>query len=297
VGVVHRDVKPANILLTPTDDGLFRGVLLDFGIARSLDPAATISSTGMVVGTPGYIAPEVALGGRTADNRSDLYSLGVVLYEALVGAPPFVAANGMALVVRQSSEDPIAPHVREPGVPAEISSLTMRLMDRDPARRPSSAAATIKAIEALLEGRQSDLATLDGDAVEDESEFFKVTWDPAIHLVRITRTSRPFERAEDTAGIYTVMRTGYPTDSRSDKLLLIDVRFAPARADPRFAKIVAGELPALMSGWRRVASLTASTEGAEQIRAIRRRAGLDAAGVFTSEEEALSYLFATEDGR
>ena len=296
-GVIHRDVKPANIQLARRPDGSSRTVLLDFGIARSLDPSVTLTGTGLVVGTAGYIAPEVGMGGRTADERSDIYSLGVVLYEALVGAPPFVAANAMALMARHAIEDPMAPHVREPTVPPAISSLVMRLMARDPARRPPTAAATILAITALLEGRESELITMDGDAVEDRSEFFTLSFEPAARLVRVKRTTTPFERAEDTAGIYSVMRDGYPLAARADKVLLIDARDAPARSDPRFAKIVAGELPGLLAGWKRSASLVRTPEGVAQLIQIRGRAGVDPRGVFMDEDAALAYLLSADDDR
>jgi serine/threonine protein kinase len=292
--VLHRDVKPANILLTRRNDGTMRAVLLDFGIARSLDPAATITGTGFIVGTAGYIAPEVGIGGRAADVRSDLYSLGVVLYEALVGAPPFVGANAMALMARHATEVPIPPHLREPTIPVGVSALVTRLMARDPARRPPTAATTMHAITSLLEGRDSALVTMDGDAVEDKSEFFSVTWEQDTRLVRVTRTAKPFERAEDTAAIYGVMRDAYPLTARADKALLIDARSAPARADPRFAKIVAAELPGLLAGWRRTASLVKTAEGLEQLKDIRKRAGVDPRGVFADERAALLYLLSTE---
>lgn len=106
--IVHRDVKPANIMLSHRADGTPRAVLLDFGVARSIEHGATMTSSGVFVGTPGYIAPEVAIGGRAFDARSDLYSVGMVLYEMLVGAPPFLAPNPLALTARQASEDPHA---------------------------------------------------------------------------------------------------------------------------------------------------------------------------------------------
>lgn len=289
-GVIHRDVKPANILLTQRDDGSTRAVLLDFGIARSLDPAATMTGSGLVIGTAGYIAPEVGIGGRIADARSDLYSLGVVLYEALVGAPPFVAPNSMALMARHASENPIPPHVREPTVPVAVSDFVANLMARDHGRRAASAVATIDALTALLEGRPGVLPTLEPDAVEERSDFFVVSYEPGVRLVRITRTSKPFERAEDTAAIYTMMRNAYPVTSRGDKALLIDARSAPARTDPRFARIVAAELPGLLAGWRRAASLVQTDEGAEQLRHIRQRAGVDPNGVFQDEQAAIAYL-------
>ncbi len=219
-----------------------------------------------------------------------------MLYEALVGAPPFVAPNAMALMARHASEVPIAPNVREPIVPVAVSDLVMRLMARTPARRLPSAAATMRAIAALLEGRDAAMVTTDDEPVEEHSEYFGVSFDPATRLVRVTRTPKPFERAEDTAAIYGVMREAYPPSVRADMVLLIDARDAPIRTDPRFAKIVAAELPRLIAGWRRSATLVVTEAGKEQIMEIRRRAGVDPRGVFTDEDAALCYLLAPSDG-
>lgn len=288
--ILHRDVKPANIMLSRRDDDTSRAVLLDFGIARSPEVDATMTSTGLVVGTAGYIAPEVGMSSRQWETRADLYSLGVVFYEALVGAPPFVAGNAMALMARQATEDPIAPHVREPAVPVVVSELALRLMARDPQRRPASARAVVDALDALLAGQTHGAITMEGVAIEEHNPFFNITFDPGAGLVRLARTAVPYERAEDAGASYSAMRAAWPVERRGGLALLIDTRAAPVRLDPRFGKIVAAELPELMRGWRRVATLIVTDEGYQQIVALRTRAGLDPRSVFKDEDAALVYL-------
>ena len=128
-GLVHRDIKPGNLLLAP--GGIVK--ITDFGIAHATD-TAPMTSTGQLVGTPGYLAPERAMGAQ-ATAASDLYSLGIVAYECLVGAPPF---TGLALAVALAhSERPLPPL---PGqVPAEVAALVLELSAKDPAARPHSA--------------------------------------------------------------------------------------------------------------------------------------------------------------
>lgn len=290
VGILHRDVKPANIMLSRRADGTPRAVLLDFGIARSPEADATMTSTGLVVGTAGYIAPEVGMGSRQWEARADLYSLGVVLYEALAGAPPFVAGNAMALMARQATEDPIPPHVREPTVPEAASSLALRLMARDPHRRPPHAAAIVEAIDALLAGQTHGPITTEGAFVEEHTPFFDITTDPVTRIVRLARTALPYERAEDAGAAYSTMRAAWPMERRGDFALLIDSRAAPMRLDPRFSKIVAAELPELVRGWRRVATLILTDEGHAQIVALRQRVSIDPRRVFQDEDAALAWL-------
>jgi serine/threonine protein kinase len=287
-GVAHRDVKPANVILTTDEPS--RAVLLDFGIARSLDPSATMTSTSFVVGTAGYIAPEIAMGGRNYDARADLYSLGVVLYEMLVGAPPFVAANALALAARQASEDPLSPRAREPRVPADVDALVMQLVSRTPTRRPASAQAVVAALEALLTGAAPDesSATTSGGVV-DQSRWVTIEWDPVARLVRYTRSSEPFAVADDVGRGFSSLRDAFPVAERADKLLLVDLRVGPLRTDPRFVKIALAELPGLQAGWRRVASLVSTEEGARQMASLRERTGLPAR-VFRDEETALAWL-------
>jgi serine/threonine protein kinase len=129
-GIVHRDVKPDNVLLG--EDGTVK--LVDFGIAKAGEDAG-LTQTGMTIGTPSYIAPEVARGGVPAPS-SDIWSLGTTLYTAVEGHPPFGGGNEGALaVLTRIINDPIPP----PQHAGPITPTIMRMLDRDPSRRPSAA--------------------------------------------------------------------------------------------------------------------------------------------------------------
>jgi len=102
-GVIHRDIKPDNILL---DESSGRAMVTDFGIARAMEGNSRLTATGIAVGTPAYMSPEQALGDREVDGRSDVYSLGVLGYQMLTGRLPFSAGNSMALLLKHVSEPP-----------------------------------------------------------------------------------------------------------------------------------------------------------------------------------------------
>ena len=134
-GIVHRDIKPANILLC--DDR--RVMVTDFGIAKAaVDDDFT--REGNIVGTAKYVAPEQVTGDRV-DPRTDVYSLGVVLYECLCGRPPFEADTEAATALARLHRDPLRPRQVRPGVPRSLDALTMQALARDPDDRPPTAAA------------------------------------------------------------------------------------------------------------------------------------------------------------
>ena len=134
-GIVHRDIKPENILLI---DG--QAIVADFGIARALGGSnESLTSTGMIVGTPGYMSPEQAAGDRAIDARTDIYSLGSVLYEMLAGEPPFTAATAQAVIARLMTESarPL-PNVRST-VSRQLAGAVEQAMAKSPADRPATA--------------------------------------------------------------------------------------------------------------------------------------------------------------
>jgi eukaryotic-like serine/threonine-protein kinase len=144
-GIVHRDVKPSNLMVL--DDGSVK--LLDFGLARArrCGDDASLTRSGVVCGTPAYLAPELALGAG-ADERSDLYGLGVILHEMLSGDHPFPAATPEAQVARMLNEAP----PRLTGVPDAVAEVTQRLLARSPAERCATAAIARAWIAALRAG-------------------------------------------------------------------------------------------------------------------------------------------------
>ena len=133
-GVVHRDVKPGNVLLTPSG----QVKVTDFGIARA-EQAEDLTKTGSVMGTATYFSPEQAQG-QPLDGRADVYSLGVVLYEMLTGAPPFVADNPVSVAYKQVREEAVPPSHAEPDVPGALDRVVLTAMAKDPRARYQSAA-------------------------------------------------------------------------------------------------------------------------------------------------------------
>ncbi|MBI3070778.1 MAG: serine/threonine protein kinase [Deltaproteobacteria bacterium] len=143
-GIIHRDLKPSNVMLMETDDGGSLVKLLDFGIAKVLreptsGPAVTATGVGLVVGTPFYVAPEQAAGGR-ADARSDIYSAGIMLYELLVGVPPFADDDSQEVLMRHLYENlPPLPKEIEKTVPDNLRDVMLRATMKRPSERFQSA--------------------------------------------------------------------------------------------------------------------------------------------------------------
>lgn len=149
-GVVHRDIKPENIMLTRTG----RVKVLDFGVARRLPLEeksfqSTETVSGELSGTPAYMAPEVLLG-RESDARSDIFSLGVVFYEALTGKHPFLAEGLVATVDRILHMEPEALTRRNPSVPIALEQIVVRMLAKDPAKRYASSSEVLRDLQALL---------------------------------------------------------------------------------------------------------------------------------------------------
>ena len=138
-GVIHRDVKPQNVLLD--DSG--RVYLADFGIAKMVEASAHMTQTGMITGTPQYMAPEQALG-KAIDKSIDIYALGIVAYELFTGRVPFSADTPVAVLMKQASEPMPLPPVSE--VQEEVTRAILRATAKDPAARWPSASAFARAV-------------------------------------------------------------------------------------------------------------------------------------------------------
>lgn len=147
-GVIHRDIKPQNVLLTEGGDA---AKVTDFGIARAASAATRMTRTGIVLGTAGYMSPEQAKG-EPVGPPSDLYSLGAVLYEALTGNLPYEAESALGQAVKHISEPPPSPREANPEVPEALDAVTVKLLAKDPEERYPSAAALAEDLERIRSG-------------------------------------------------------------------------------------------------------------------------------------------------
>src|SRR5689334_18207818 len=150
-GVVHRDIKPDNILLSAG-----AAVVTDFGVAKALaasrdgnraQPTGTMTGVGVSLGTPQYMAPEQAAADPNTDHRADIYALGIVAYEMLTGAPPFHGRTPQALLAAQLTEAPEPITKRRYDVPPALSELIMRCLEKSPGSRPRSANEIVRALD------------------------------------------------------------------------------------------------------------------------------------------------------
>lgn len=149
-GIIHRDIKPENVIIT--EDGTVK--LMDFGLARSL--ASRLSGDGALVGTVFYIAPEQALG-QEIDQRADLYSLGVMLYELVTGHLPFTADDPFAVITQHLYASVLPPRARNENVPLYLDALILQLLSKKPEDRPSSATEVLERLAAGDAGREQML--------------------------------------------------------------------------------------------------------------------------------------------
>ena len=148
-GIIHRDIKPGNVMLTPSGDVK----VMDFGIARAIsDASRTMTQTAAVVGTAQYLSPEQARG-ETVDSRSDVYSTGCLLYELLTGRPPFVGDSPVAVAYQHVREPAAPPSTTTPTCPPEIDAIVMKALAKRVDDRYQSAAAMRSDIERYLAGR------------------------------------------------------------------------------------------------------------------------------------------------
>ncbi|MBI1944791.1 MAG: protein kinase [Deltaproteobacteria bacterium] len=205
-GVVHRDLKPENVMIVPEDDGSMHVKLLDFGVAKATladGVESSMTGTGFIVGTPGYVAPEVVLEGKTNDPRTDFYALGVIWYEMVTGQKPFTAKTAFALAMRHAHERPptfaeIAPFAP---VPTPVESIVGRLMAKSPEERPPDTASLLLLVDGLERGAAAaaagtPLPNAFDATVTDVRETPNGT---AVVPIKLTPTPRPGEPAATPA--------------------------------------------------------------------------------------------------
>jgi serine/threonine protein kinase len=174
-GIVHRDLKPANILLQKVDGSrhpvagtentdawhtdcclwstVYSPKITDFGLAKRLDAGAGQTQSGTVLGTPGYMAPELAEGkAHLVGPRTDVYALGAILYEILTGRPPFAANSLLEVIDQVRSQDPLPPRSVQPSIPADLDTICMTCLRKDPEERYDSAEALADDLRRFLNG-------------------------------------------------------------------------------------------------------------------------------------------------
>ncbi|MGY1671569.1 Stk1 family PASTA domain-containing Ser/Thr kinase [Geodermatophilus sp. SYSU D00710] len=158
-GIVHRDVKPGNVMITP--DGSVK--VMDFGIARAVsDSAATMTSTAAVIGTAQYLSPEQARG-ESVDARSDVYSVGCLLFELVTGAPPFTGDSPVSVAYQHVREDPRLPSSINPRVPPDLDAIVLKALSKNPANRYQSAAEMRNDLLRALAGQRVEATPVMGD--------------------------------------------------------------------------------------------------------------------------------------
>ncbi|MCC6512021.1 MAG: SUMF1/EgtB/PvdO family nonheme iron enzyme [Pirellulaceae bacterium] len=163
-GMIHRDIKPGNIWLESTDEGLPRIKIVDFGLARMDADDMHLTHASAIVGTPAFMAPEQARGESSVDARSDLFSLGCVLYYLCTGEVPFKAESMLGTLMALAADTPDSPATRNALIPLRLSRLTMQLLEKDPSKRPQTArevAADLREVKRELDSGVAEFAQPD----------------------------------------------------------------------------------------------------------------------------------------
>jgi tetratricopeptide (TPR) repeat protein len=167
-GIIHRDIKPGNVWLS--GDGTVK--VGDFGLALAVD-LSRLTNEGMMVGTYYYMPPEQAMGGEITA-KADLYSLGAMLYEMVTGRPPFTGDDVVAIIGQHINTPPVSPNWHRPDLPPALAALIMRLLEKDPNKRPASATEVLEMLGAIETGKAEELSKEQSKALADNPLYRRV---------------------------------------------------------------------------------------------------------------------------
>ncbi|MGV3619206.1 MAG: serine/threonine-protein kinase, partial [Archangium sp.] len=206
-GFIHRDIKAGNIFVAP--DG--HATILDFGILRSKEATTGITRTGMVMGTPHYMAPEQALGLKDVDHRVDLYALAVVLFECLTGTLPFEADSELRLIQLQAHAPPPELVDRAPWIPKIVADVVKRALAKNPSERYGTAAELVTALEGAYSEAKASKSSL-----------------PAVQAVGPVPTTAPsLRRQQISRSNLSVVNAALPTPSTNELAEVVRPKRAP----------------------------------------------------------------------
>jgi serine/threonine-protein kinase len=251
LGLIHRDIKPENIVLIAQREGPPVAKILDFGISRLREQTMGLTQTGMVIGTPEYMSPEQALGKKMSeiDGRSDLYSLGVVMYRMLTGELPFQAETTVEMMLAHLQTPPKAPHQLKPelGIPEAVSSIVMKAMEKNKERRFATGAEMAAAIKKVRGSTTLHTRKIDWESLSSAAASFGTEKGaPASPAVRTSpNAARPAPSGAAAPGASMADKTHYRSSAR----------MAPRRREfPTFMALMLVAVAALLGGgfaaWR-----------------------------------------------
>jgi serine/threonine-protein kinase len=279
-GIIHRDIKPDNILLSGG-----AAVVTDFGVAKAISASrervtlggrptnsggwtsGTITSVGTSLGTPMYMAPEQAAADPNMDHRADLYALGVVGYEMLVGAPPFYGRTPQALLAAQLTETPKPLSTRRYDVPPALDELLMRMMEKDPAKRPRNASEVVRLLDdpSVMSGEFTSLrpARPKAGAWRRRASFAGIV---AVLLAAGLAAGTYFRTREAAAPVGAVPAAAATSTATKSIAVLPLVNIGGDTSDVYFAEGMTAQLTTALSKLRglRVAARTAATSAHDQ---------------------------------
>ena len=271
LGMVHRDIKPDNIVLVETPEGEMAKVL-DFGIAKVKEGrkgdtgGMTLTGTGVVIGTPQYMSPEQAMGkrGDQLDGRSDLYSLGIVMYQMLSGELPFKADTTMEMLIAHVQQPPVDVCAVHPElqIPEAVASIAMRLLAKNPDDRPASGQALIEEIEAaeaVVSGEMGATHVMSAVDMEEQPINIPPPPPPPRPAPKTSRTAMPQPSAGSGAALRTV--TPPPAPPRP----ATQVRPAPPAPAPQIRvmppQVIPAKKPSQAGIWAALAILVVVLAG------------------------------------